>query len=80
MPEFLIISGISVKDKAFDGSTAADLARRHGHDRILQLLEPIKEELLSAQSNLEDPYQQQTQHDLFLTGIFLSAAHLMHQG
>lgn len=64
MSEFLIEKGISVKDEAFDRSTALDLARRHGHDEIVQLLESAQQEPLSVQPNLED--QEQTQHDLQL--------------
>jgi ankyrin repeat protein len=72
MSQLLIEKGISVKDEAFDGSTASDLARRHGHDEILQLLESAQQEPLNVQPNLED--QEQTQHDLELTGTLLSTA------
>jgi hypothetical protein len=72
MSEFLIEKGISVKDKAFDGSTALDLARRHGHDEIVQLLESAQQEPLNVQPNLDD--QEQTQYELQLTGTLLSTA------
>ncbi|KAE8440784.1 hypothetical protein EG329_006584 [Mollisiaceae sp. DMI_Dod_QoI] len=43
MTHFLIAQGVSVLDKAFDGSTAADLARRHGHDEVEVFLERQEE-------------------------------------
>lgn len=73
--KFLIENGISIRDKATDGSTAVDLARRHGHDEIVQLLELLgstQVEPLDAQPNLED--QEQTQYKLQLTGTLLSTA------
>jgi hypothetical protein len=72
MSEFLIDQGISVKDEAFDGSTALDLARRHGHDEIVQLLESAQQDPLNVQPNLDD--QEQTQYELQLTGTLLSTA------
>jgi ankyrin repeat protein len=48
MSQLLIEKGISVKDEAFDGSTALDLARRHGHDEIVQLLESAQQEPLNV--------------------------------
>ena len=72
MSEFFIEKGIFLSDRAFDGSTALDLARGHGHDEIVQLLESAQKERLNVQPNLE--HQEQTQHDLELTGILLSTA------
>jgi hypothetical protein len=39
MISFLLKNGVSAFDTAYDGSTAADLARRHGHYDIVRLLE-----------------------------------------
>ncbi len=72
MSQYLMNKGFSVRDEAFDGSIAVDLARRHGHDEIVQLLESIQPKPLNAQTNLED--QEQTQHDLQLIGTLLSTS------
>jgi hypothetical protein len=78
MSKFLTENGMSVRDRAFDGSTAADLARRHGHEEIVQLLESTQRKPLNVQPNLED--QEQTQHDLHLYGTLLSTAILYTKG
>jgi hypothetical protein len=78
MSKFLTENGMSVRDIAFDGSTAADLARRHGHEEIVQLLESTQRKPLNVQPNLED--QEQTQHDLYLYSTLLSTAILYTKG
>lgn len=80
MSEFLIENGIYNGRIAFDGSTAADLARRYGHDEILQLLEPIQQETLDTKSNLKDSFQQQIPFGLYLTSTLLSTAQSKYQG
>jgi ankyrin repeat protein len=77
MSKLLTENGMSVRGRAFDGSTAADLARRHGHEEIVQLLEPLLQETLNPKQDLKNP-QEQTQYDLRLTGSLLSTAPLMH--
>jgi ankyrin repeat protein len=78
MSKFLTENGMSVRNRAFDGSTAADLARRHGHEEIVQLLELVLQESLNAKQDLRDPYEEQIQYDMRLTGKLLSTALLMH--
>jgi ankyrin repeat protein len=74
MSKFLTEKGMSVRDRALDGSTAADLARRHGHEEIVQLLELVLQESLNAKQDLKDPYEEQTQYDMRLQGTLLSTA------
>jgi len=75
MSKFLTENGMSVRDRAFDGSTAADLARRHGHEEIVQLLESTQRKPLNVQPKLEDP--ELTQHELKLTGTLMDC-NFMH--
>jgi hypothetical protein len=77
MSKFLTENGMSVRDRALDGSTAADLARRHGHEEIVQLLELLLQESLNPKQDLKDPHEEQTQYELRLTGTLLSIAVLM---
>ncbi len=76
MSQLLIEKGFSVRDEAFDGSVAVDLARRHGHDEIVQLLESAEQEPLNVQPNLE--VQNQTQYDFQLTGTLPINCNFMH--
>ena len=79
MSKLLIENGMSVRDRALDGSTAADLARRHGHEEIVQFLELVLQESLNAKQDLKDSHEEQTQYDMELTGTLLSTALLMYQ-
>jgi ankyrin repeat protein len=77
--DFLIAHGVSVLDKAFDGSTAADLARRHGHDEIEVFLER-QGELELQRLKLDDNYQpQDPRFNLRISGMLASAIYLIHE-
>jgi hypothetical protein len=76
---FLIEHGASFLDKAFDGSTAADLARRHGHDEIQAFLERqdvYEPQYLKPDDNFQpwDP-----RHSLRIRGMLVSAIYLIHK-
>jgi ankyrin repeat protein len=69
MSIFLVAHGIALLDKAFDGSTAADLAQRHGHDELKAFLkqrENIERELLAPAFNAQP---QGLRHNLRITGM-----------
>ncbi|KAH8805202.1 hypothetical protein F5884DRAFT_885273 [Xylogone sp. PMI_703] len=67
--DLLIENGISISDKAVDGSTAADLAYKHGHREIVQVLEGNQQKLSDTQPGLADSSQQPIQHKLRVTII-----------
>jgi len=80
MTRFLVESGISTLDKAFDdGSTAADLARRHGHDEIELFLER-QGELELQYLKLDDNSQpRHPRYNLRIRGMLVSAIYLIHK-
>jgi hypothetical protein len=77
MIEFLVENGISVSDTAFDGSTAVDLARRHGHDEIVQVLKGIEQKPPDSQADLGSPSQQHSQYHLRFTGMLALTINLI---
>ena len=77
--DFLIAHGVSALDKAFDGSTAADLARMHGHDEIEVFLER-QDKLERQRLKLDDNSQpQDSRCNLRITGMLASAIYLIHK-
>ncbi len=79
MTHLLIAHGVSALSKAFDGLTAADLARRHGHDEIEVFLER-QEELEKQHPKLVNKAQLQDLKDnLRIHGMLVSAIYLMHE-
>jgi hypothetical protein len=76
--DFLIAHGVSALDKAFDGSTAADLARRHGHDEIEIFLE--RQDKLERQhpKPVDNSQPQDPRCNLRIDGMLASAIYLIH--
>ena len=77
--QFLVAHGVSVLDKAFDGSTAADLARRHGHDEIEVLLGRLSELELQLPKLVDNPQPQDSRCNLRISGMLVSAVYLIHE-
>ena len=79
MTQFLIAHGVSILDKAFDGSTAADLARRHGHDEIEVFLE--RQDKLGWQHSkpVDNPQPQDPRYNLRICGMLAAAIYLIHK-
>ena len=79
MTHFLIARGVSALDKAFDSSTAADLARRHGHDEIEVFLE--RQEKLESQhpKPVDNAQPPDPRYNLRITGMLVSAIYLIHK-
>jgi hypothetical protein len=77
--KFLIDHNIDVSAKAFDGSTAADLARKHGHAEIVQILEGIQQSYSDSQANFGGPSPKQTQCNLRFTGMLVTSINLTHE-
>jgi hypothetical protein len=77
--DFLIAHGVSALDKAFDGSTAADLARMHGHDEIEVFLE--RQDKLERQhpKPVDKPQPQDPRCKLRISGMLVSAIYLIHE-
>lgn len=82
MTHFLITNGAPVLDKAFDGSTAADLARRHGHDEIEVFLER-QEKLERQHPNFPKPVDnaqlRDRRYNLQIYGMLVSAIYWIHK-
>lgn len=69
MTHLLIEHGLSVQDKAFDGSTAADLARKHGHDEIEVFLEKLESQQPKPVDNAQP---QDPKNNLRIMGMLMS--------
>jgi hypothetical protein len=79
MTHFLIAHGASALDKAFDRSTAADLARRHGHDEIevfLERQEKLERQYPKPVDNTQPP---DPTYNLRIHGMLVSAIYLIHK-
>jgi hypothetical protein len=79
MTHLLIAHGVSALDKAFDSSTAADLARRHGHDEIEVFLE--RQEKLERQhpKPVDNAQPRDPGYNLRIHGMLVSAIYLIHK-
>jgi hypothetical protein len=77
--DFLIAHGVSALDKAFDGSTAADLARMHGHDEIEVFLE--RQDKLERQhpKPVDNPQSQDARYNLQICGMLAAAIYLIQK-
>jgi hypothetical protein len=79
MTQFLIAHGFSALDKAFDRSTAADLARRHGHDEIEVFLERQEELERQHPKPVDKAQPRDPRYNLRITGMLVSAIYLIHK-
>ena len=79
MTHFLIARGVSALDKAFDSSTAADLARRHGHDEIEVFLE--RQEKLESQhpKPVDNAQTRDPSYNLRINGMLVLAKYLINE-
>ena len=79
MTQFLVVQGFSLRDKAFDGSTAADLARKHGHDEIEVFLQKQEELERQHPKPADNAQPQSIKHNLRITGMPLSAMYPLYK-
>ena len=79
MTSFLTAHGVSVLDKAFDGSTAADLARRHGHDEIEVFLECQEKLERQHPKPVDNAQPRDPRYNLRIHGMLVSTIYFIHK-